>query len=112
MRQLATALAALAWCAPVSADWMDGNALLLKLKSRQEHESTLAFGYILGIADARSGSELRADDHLCFHLPSKAQAGQIVDTVRIRLEEVPESRHLPASTLVRLALTVSFPCNK
>lgn len=106
------ALMVAAYCCPASAGWMDGNELLLKLKSKQESESVLAFGYVLGVADARAGAELRTDDSLCFSLPTKARAGQIVDTVRVRLEEVPESRHLPAATLIRLALSVSYPCAK
>ena len=61
-------------------------------------------GYIVGAHDAYEGVG-------GFCVPAEANAGQIIDVVKIYLRDHPEKRHLSGSRLILQALKEKVPCN-
>jgi hypothetical protein len=43
-------------------------------------------------------------------IPQRATRGQIVDVVKLHMQQNPKDRHSPAVTLVVVALREAFPC--
>jgi hypothetical protein len=100
-------------CASFSAlaAFETGNSLLEALKAPPSGGMPLyAAGFITGVAEASSGRQAGAQSSWCFDLPSEVTRGQLVDLVRLYLEQKPALRHFTASSLVRAALDESYPC--
>ena len=81
-----------------------GNTLLAKIDSTSMVEKMVALGYIKGIADAHSGTNICA--------PLSATAGQLNDMVAQFLRAYPENRSYTGGSLVLYVLSNAWPCGK
>lgn len=97
-----TATLLLCISAPASAEFMSGNDLLERLRSKDETPRIVALGYIMGAADA--GNTV---NHC---LPANATAGQVRDVVHQWLEKTPTVRHHSADVIVNAMLGMAYPC--
>jgi hypothetical protein len=87
--------------------WSQSANALAPLSDKDQLDSHIAYGYVLGAAEA--GSIFKLD---LFCSPDNAVQGQLIDVVYQYLERHPERRHQGAAGLVCLALAEAFPCAK
>jgi len=94
-----------------AADPPDGNALLANCQEGDNpnaHESTtkkgMCIGYITGVADALVPAGL-------YCVQSGATAGDVVDVVKLYIQNHPEKRYMTAPKTVVDALVERYPCN-
>ena len=90
-------------CTTATAQYVDGNSLHNDLSSEKTNLKMYALGYIAGVADV-----LLLSDVLCMHVD--VTQGQIRDVVKNFLDSNPQSRNLPASLLVQVALGKYWQC--
>ncbi|CAB4140385.1 hypothetical protein UFOVP669_30 [uncultured Caudovirales phage] len=100
--QFLTAALVLCVSVPASAEFLTGNDLLERLRSKDEGARVLALGYIMGASDA--GNTV---NHC---LPINATAGQVRDVVYQWLEKTPSVRHHSADSIVNAMLSMVYPC--
>jgi hypothetical protein len=91
-----------------------GNDLLDRLRDRDN-----SINYQMGLSYVAGGIDMMLS-HQYFHpeltlakgicLPTGVTLLQLVDIVRLRLEEYPENRHLPSAVMVSGAIRGAFPC--
>jgi Rap1a immunity proteins len=92
--------------APVRADFIDGNDLLAHCMASEAsltyaQDQAACLFYVMGATDAQSQT-------VC--IPQVATTRQAKDVVVRYLERNPQKRHLPAASLVTMALIDAFPC--
>jgi hypothetical protein len=66
----------------------------------------MCLGYVTGVADAVYAEDIDSD---CLVGTTR---GQLVDTVRLYLEQHPQDRHYPAFLLAQDALRIGFGCQE
>jgi len=94
-----------------AAEIIDGNKLWGDCQDGDNpnaRESTTkwgtCFGYISGVSDALVPAGL-------YCMPGGATAGQVVDVVKLYIQNHPEKRYMSAPKLTVDALSERFPCN-
>jgi hypothetical protein len=87
-----------------SSIYLSGQELLRKLTG-SDSNLMMAYGYIAGVHDSRSGTVM------CIP-PNVVTLGQMADMVKQTLEKVPSERHLQADIFVEAALSSRWPCAK
>lgn len=84
-----------------STAYNTGNSIHAKLNSDSIVDKAYSLGYVVGVVDARFSE--------CKSLKS-IQANQLVDTVKIFLENNPEKRHYSASSIIEQVISEKFRC--
>lgn len=83
------------------AEFKDGNKLLYQITG--EHtDKMIALGYITGVSDTQHG--------VLHCAPPNVTAGQILDMVKIHLQNSPSTRHMSADLHVTYVLKEAWPC--
>lgn len=93
----------LATAGAAHAEFLDGNKLLDMLRG-DVVASSMALGYITGVADSVDGS--------VYCPPGNVTTGQLRDMVRNFLERQPQFRAATGDTIVRAVAQAAFPCKK
>lgn len=117
MKSLAACLGALTMmasaAAPAATNYT-GNELLEDLRSQAPPRELNAHRYIQGVVDMevieRGGEKRRPYSHKYACLPAEVTAGQVLDLVRLELEQNPAARHNGAVFFVLGALIKAYPC--
>lgn len=105
----------LAWAAaaPAATNYT-GNEMLDDLRSRVPARELNAHRYIQGVVDMevieRGAEKRRPYSHKYACVPADVTAGQVLDLVRIELEQNPASRHHGAVFFVLGGLLKAYPC--
>jgi hypothetical protein len=93
------------------AEIVDGNKLFADCRDGDDPSARdratkwgTCFGYASGVADALVPAGL-------YCTSSGATAGDVVDVVKLYLQNHPEKRHLSAPQLIVNALKDRYPCN-
>ena len=100
---------------PVSAAFVDGNALLKSCETKEGsatyyQESSFCTAYVMGVSDTidfYQGSD-EVEKFIC--LPSGVTSGQLRDVVIQFLKKNPAERHKGAQSLAFVAMLLAFPC--
>lgn len=91
-------------CLSAHAEFRTGNKLLDEMKAENYFSNGVSLGYVMGVADAGSGSN---------HCPPPTvTAGQVSDMVKGTLESAPAIRHMPADSIIYYVLNKAWPCAK
>lgn len=95
---------ALMVCFSAHAEFRTGNKLYEDLNGETYYSKGVAMGYVMGVADAGSGSN---------HCPPPTvTAGQLSDMVKNTLESTPAIRHMAADVIIYYVLNKAWPCAK
>jgi hypothetical protein len=86
----------------VQAQWMDGNKLHEYCEEQRSPNKLFCGGFILGVLQVGQNA---------FCPPPGVTWEQGEDIAAKYLRDHPETRHLPADTLIITALKEKFPCN-
>jgi len=84
------------------AEFMDGNRLYERMTSGKNTDYAMTLGYIIGVADTMQ--------EVAHCAPSNATAGQLVDMVKLYLEQQPSVRNKTADVIVIHVLKTTWPC--
>ena len=98
-------LAALALCAgPAHAEFMDGNKLYERMTSGKNTDYAMTLGYIIGVADTMQ--------EVAHCAPPNVTAGQLIDMVKLHLEQNPSQRNRTGDLIVIHVLKTAWPCRR
>lgn len=89
--------------APAHAEWMSGNQLYDTCSAASPIDRGLCLSYVMGVLDGFRSMDLPP------RTPEGATGGQVRDVVTKYLVYHPESRTLPARTIVKSAVVDAWP---
>ena len=89
---------------PAQAQFYSGNELWQIMQADDYTSKGMALGFVAGVSDSWDGTLVCG--------PSSVTLGQAVDIVKRFLRDNPQSRHLSAESLARVALARAWPCRK
>lgn len=99
---------------PASAYYLNGEDLFGYCKNpKNRGDEIFCTGYITGIADMVSTFKGDRQDFLGYRIctPVNANSRQIVDVIKLHLDQNPQERHKPAILIILGSLEKAFPCS-
>ena len=101
-------LALSAWTGLAQIYFATGNDLYSEMVSGKPVARMWARGYVIGVADQVNAHANTAGIPNIVPESSKITQGQLYDIVKLFLQNHPNTRHLPAATLIYQALQETF----